>query len=106
MESDSVVITSAFVGMGSTIGGSLATKSSLPPNRMIIGGFFAFMGCGLIAEFSDEVGAGLAVLIAGTMFIMYGLPAINSVLNTNKVKPMPVNLQRNVPKGAPPTAFQ
>jgi hypothetical protein len=79
MNAETIVLTSSFVTLGSTVGGHLAQTGNLPQDRVIIGGFFAMLLCSILAEFGDgELGSALSVLIAGTAFVIYGLPAINS----------------------------
>lgn len=80
---ETTVLISSFVTLGSTVGGHLAQTSTLPSDKVIIGGFFAMLLCSILAEFGDgELGAALAVLIGGSAFVLYGLPAINSKTQT------------------------
>lgn len=88
MDAENVVLTSTFVTLGSTVGGHLAETSNFPSSRVIVGGFFAMLLCAIVAEVNGELGGALSVAIAGTAFVMYGLPAINS--EYKKPKPAPV----------------
>jgi hypothetical protein len=98
-----VVILSTFVTLGSTTGAEL-TKTPpsgkysrnpttrklqergeyLKPGRTAIAGFFAMLGCAVLAEFAPDAGAYLAILVAGGAFVSYGLPTLERIMGTTK----------------------
>lgn len=68
-----------FITIGSTSGAELRgikKAANLHPSRTIVGGFFAMLGCSILAEFAPSAGAYLAILVSGVAFFTYGLPAI------------------------------
>lgn len=77
MASEPIVLTCTFVTLGSTVGGDLRSGKSLDPKK-IVGGFLAMTLCAVVAEVDGELGAGLAIAIAGTAFVKYGIPALSS----------------------------
>lgn len=82
-----LVILATFITIGST---SLAELKSIPqaknlhPHRTIVGGFFAMLGCSILAEAAPETGAYLALIVAGTAFVTYGLPTTESYFSQPK----------------------
>ncbi|MGA2655834.1 MAG: hypothetical protein ABSF18_07680 [Gammaproteobacteria bacterium] len=78
MEPQGVVLTSTGVLLGSTVGGHLAQYGTWPSEQVIVGGFFAMLGCSILAEVNGELGEALAILIAGSALVIYGIPAINN----------------------------
>ena len=76
-----IIIIAAFITIAST---SLAELKGVPqaktlkPHRTIVGGFFAFVGCSIIAEFDPKTGMLLALMVGGGTFVKYGLPTIES----------------------------
>jgi hypothetical protein len=76
-----IIIIAAFITIAST---SLAELKGVPqaktlkPHRTIVGGFFAFVGCSIIAEFDPKTGMLLALMVSGGTFVKYGLPTIES----------------------------
>ena len=77
-----LVILSTFVTLASTSGAELKgirKAKNLHPSRTVIGGFFAMLGCSVLAEAAPEAGAYLSILVAGTAFFAYGLPTIESL---------------------------
>ena len=88
MNAETTVLTASFVTLGSTVGGHLYQYGTLPEDRVIIGGFFAMLACSILAEMGDgELGSALAVLIAGSAFVLYGLPAITKATTKPKTAP-------------------
>lgn len=75
MASEPLVLTCTFVTLGSTVGSDLRNGKPLDPKK-IVGAFLAMTICSVIAEVDGEVGAGLAVAIAGTAFVKFGIPAL------------------------------
>ena len=76
-----LIVLATFITIGSTSVAELKgipPAKSLHPHRTIVGGFFAMLGCSIIAEIDPRTGAGLAALVAGGAFVRYGIPTINS----------------------------
>lgn len=76
-----IVLLSTFVTLSSTSAAELKgvkKAQHLHPARTVIGGFFAMLGCSIVAEFAPSVGAYLAVLVAGVAFFEWGLPTLES----------------------------
>lgn len=71
-----VVLTAGAITLGSTVGSDLRNGNGLDPSK-IVGGFLAILLCSVIAEVDTELGAGLAIALAGTAFVTYGIPALN-----------------------------
>lgn len=84
-----LVVLAAFITIGST---SLAELKAIPqaknlhPHRTLVGGFFAMLGCSIVAEVDPQTGAYLALLVAGGTFVRFGLPTIESYYGQKKVK--------------------
>lgn len=84
-----IIVLATFITIGST---SLAELKEIPqaknlhPHRTVVGGFFAMLGCSILAEFDPDMGMYLAVLVAGGVFVKFGLPTIESYSETKKVK--------------------
>jgi hypothetical protein len=80
-----IIVTAAFVTIAST---SLAElkgikqASKLKPARTIVGGFFAMVGCSIIAEVDPKTGAYIAIMVAAGTAIHFGLPTIESYYET------------------------
>lgn len=77
-----IIILSTFVTLASTSGAELKgikKAKNLHPSRTIIGGFFAMLGCSVLAEVAPDAGAYLAILVAGAAFFAFGLPTIESL---------------------------
>lgn len=76
-----IIVLAAFITIAST---SLAELKGVPeaktlhPQKTIVGGFFAMLGCSIIAELDPKTGMLLAVMVSGGVFIKYGLPTIES----------------------------
>jgi hypothetical protein len=73
----SAVLISTIVTIGSTTGYSLTSEKKLPANKTLVGGFFAMMGCAVLAEIDPNIGGPLAIAIALTAFSLYGIPTLN-----------------------------
>lgn len=76
-----IVVLCTFITLASTSGAELkgiSKAKGLHPSRTLVGGFFAMLGCSILAEFAPSAGAYLAVLVSGTAFFAYGLPTIES----------------------------
>src|SRR5882672_8771070 len=84
-----IIVLCTFITIGSTSGAELKgikKAANLHPSRTIVGGFFAMLGCSILAEFAPSAGAYLAILVSGTAFFTYGLPAIESKIESPKEK--------------------
>lgn len=82
-----IIVLAAFITIGSTSFAELKgipKAATLHPHRTIVGGFFAMLGCSILAEFDPDTGMYLAVLVAGGTFIRFGLPTIESYYGTEK----------------------
>lgn len=85
-----IIVLATLVTLASTSGAELkgiSKAKNLHPSKTLVGGFFAMLGCSILAEVAPEAGAYLAVLVSGTAFFAYGLPTIESYYGpTKKVK--------------------
>jgi hypothetical protein len=76
-----IIVLATFITLASTSGAELKgipKANKLHPSRTIVGGFFAMLGCSILAEVAPSAGAYLSILVAGTTFFSYGLPTIES----------------------------
>lgn len=53
-----------------------STAKEASTHQAIVSGLLAMAGCSVIAMFAPEAGVGLAALVAGGAFFLYGLPVI------------------------------
>lgn len=85
-----IIVLCTLITIGSTSGAELkgiSKAKNLHPSRTLVGGFFAMLGCSILAEFAPSAGAYLAILVSGGAFFTYGLPTIESYYEpTKKVK--------------------
>jgi hypothetical protein len=103
MNGEPVVLTATLITLASTTGSDLRTgEKSLNPKH-IVGGFLAMALCAVIAEVDGELGAGLAIAIAGTAFVQFGLPAIQAKPTTLPASAYTIT---GVPVGPHPTSAQ
>ena len=74
------IVLATVITLGSTVSNVLnkpkEQKQTLKAHRVIAGGFFAMMGCGLLTEFDPDLGVGLAALVAFAAFTTYGVPVL------------------------------
>jgi len=78
-----IIVIATLITLASTSGAELQgikKAKNLKPGRTIVGGFFAMLGCSILAEVAPEAGAYLAVLVAGGAFFRYGLPALEEIM--------------------------
>jgi anthranilate phosphoribosyltransferase len=87
MNPQPVILTAALVTLASTTGSDLRAGNPLDPKK-IVGGFLAMTVCSVIAEVDSELGVGLAIAIAGTAFVEYGLPTLNGTTVTKNSQPL------------------
>jgi hypothetical protein len=83
-----IIVLCTFITIASTSGAELKgikRAANLHPSRTIVGGFFAMLGCSILAEVAPQAGAYLAVLVSGVAFFNYGLPTIESYYEPKKV---------------------
>lgn len=89
-QAQKLIVLATFVTIGSTSADILRKpkkqKKPLKTNRVIIGGFFAMVGCSLLAEADPLLGAGLAALVTGGAFFNYGLPVLEESFKEEKKK--------------------
>jgi hypothetical protein len=82
-----IIVLATLITIGSTSGAELKgikKAANLHPSRTIVGGFFAMLGCSILAEFAPSAGAYLAILVSGVAFFTYGLPTIESYYEPKK----------------------
>jgi len=82
-----IIVLATLITIGSTSGAELKgikKAQNLHPSRTIVGGFFAMLGCSILAEFAPSAGAYLAILVSGVAFFTYGLPTIESYYEPQK----------------------
>lgn len=76
-----IIVLCTLITIGSTSAAELKgipKAGNLHPARTLVGGFFAMLGCSILAEFAPSAGAYLAILVSGTAFFTYGLPTIET----------------------------
>jgi hypothetical protein len=76
-----IIVIATLVTIGSTSGAELkgiSKAKNLHPSHTLVGGFFAMLGCSILAEVAPSAGAYLAILVGGGAFFAYGLPTIES----------------------------
>jgi hypothetical protein len=96
---DQIIVISLFVLLASTVGSKLTEGTSRIPQkraeqaeakthygRIIVGGFLTMFFASMAAVAAPEVGALLAVSVAGYAFFTDGLPAINRPFKAEQAK--------------------
>lgn len=83
---DRVVMTSAFLTLGSTTAASLLPEEqggagTLPSARMLIGTSLVFTGLSMASDFMPSLAAPLAGAIALTAMTYYGIPLLDNWFN-------------------------
>jgi len=73
---NTAVLLSTAVTLGSTTGYSLTVKKGLPTNHVVVGGLLAMTGCAILVELDANLGGYLAIAIATTAFMLYGLQTV------------------------------
>lgn len=71
--------TAVIVSAGVTfacVGLSKITDGEVPSGRLVASTCLAFAGLGIVALSLPDVGAGLAIAVAGTAFAQYGAPGL------------------------------
>lgn len=86
--SDTVVLGSALLTLGSTTAASILPKEvggqgALPGPRLLFGTALTFVGLSFLGSFAPAVGKGLAVAIALTAVTYYGVPLADNVFNNH-----------------------
>lgn len=74
----SAVVLSAGVTFASTSIEKIS-KGEIPSGRMIAGTCLTFAALGILANVGPDLAGGLAICIAGTAFVTFGLPSIQKV---------------------------
>ncbi len=89
-QAQKLIILATFITIGSTTANVLRPpkkqKTQLKEHRVIIGGFFAMVGCSILAEFDPKLGVGIAALVTGGAFFNYGLPVLEESFKEEKKK--------------------
>ena len=89
-QAQKLIVLATFVTVGSTTANVLRQpkkqKKPLKEHRVLIGGFFAMVGCSLLAEVDPTLGVGIAVLVTGGAFFNYGLPVLEESFKEEKKK--------------------
>lgn len=83
---DKVVLSCAIVTLGSTVTASLMPESSgglgkLPSPRLLIGTSLTYIGLSMMADFAPQLAAPLAITLATTAAIYYGIPVADNYFN-------------------------
>jgi len=103
-----LIVLASAVTIGSTVSGMIVAPKSIQEkhkqeekevrehrrktsqvantHRAIVGGFFAMAGCSVIAMFAPDAGVGIAALVAGGAFVVYGLPTISNYFTPEEGK--------------------
>lgn len=89
MNTDKAIATSAIVTVGSTVGFSVAPekwggKGEFPHPRLLIGAGLTYLGLSILAAFAPGIAGPLAVTIAVTAFLYYGLPVLDKAFKEKK----------------------
>lgn len=102
---NNAVIISSMVTLGSTTASSL-TKGNGIHGKTVVGGFFAMAGCAVLTELNPDLGGYLAILVAGGVFVHYGLPLLENIFPGKKQKPAELTPKQaaepGVGEGGPP----
>lgn len=80
---DKAVFYSAVITLSSTtavavLPGKYGGRGELPTARMLIGTSISFMALGIIADIAPGVGVPLAMSVAVTAFMYYGVPVMEN----------------------------
>jgi hypothetical protein len=83
---DKVVLSCAVITLGSTVAASLLPESAggkgkLPSPRLLIGTSLTYIGLSMTADFAPQLAAPLAITLATTAAIYYGIPIIDNYFN-------------------------
>lgn len=86
MDTEKLVLTSAFITLGSTVAFSatptkLGGKGELPSPRMLIGTGVTYFALSIMADTVPGIAGPLAVTIAVTALTLYGLPILDNYMN-------------------------
>lgn len=88
MTPENVVLTSAMVTLGSTVGTSvlpteMGGQGKLPTPRLLIGTGLTFIGLSIITDIAPAIGVPLCACVALTALIWYGIPILDKYSNAN-----------------------
>lgn len=83
---DKVVLSCAVVTITSTVTASMLPaksggKGQLPPPRLLIGTALTFIGLSMAADFAPRIAAPLAITVATTAAMFYGVPVVDNYFN-------------------------
>ena len=89
MANDRVVLYSAMLTLGSTVGKSMLPskyggQSGLPSPRLLFGSALTFTGLAILADFKPELANPLSAAIAVTAVTWYGLPLMEQYMFVNQ----------------------
>lgn len=80
---DKVVLSCAIITLGSTVTASILPTSAggqgkLPTPRLLIGTSLTFIGLSMAADFAPNLASPLAIVLATTAAIYYGIPVADN----------------------------
>lgn len=88
MNADTTVLGSAILTVGSTMAASILPEDvggqgSFPAPRLLFGTALTFAGLSFLGAFAPQLASGLAIGIALTAVLWYGVPLADNVFNNH-----------------------
>ena len=104
MDTEKLVLTSAFVTLGSTVAFSatpknLGGKGELPSPRLLIGTGVTYFALSVMADTVPGIAGPMAAAIAITALTLYGLPILDNYMNPKN--PMEAKIHTGRAAGPP-----
>lgn len=80
---DKVVLNCAVLTLGSTVAANVLPKGQggqgkLPGARLLVGTSLTFIGLSMMADFAPNLASPLAILVATTAVVYYGIPVADN----------------------------
>lgn len=85
-KAESLVVLSSVITFGSVSADGITSGDLVPSGKRVALTFLTFGTLGVIAGFAPDVGGTLAVCVAGTAFVMAGLPALSKLFGESFLK--------------------
>jgi hypothetical protein len=89
VDSNSVIMSSAIVTLGSTTAASMLPKEyggkgEIPSPKLLIGTSLSFLGLSILGGFAPQLANPLSIAMAFTALTYYGFPVLNKVFTEVK----------------------